>query len=289
MRFYVENYHPGNSSGSRVPPQFLLFTSRCAGQAPKRIRSLTRKTRLACSLDESAKTILYQFGIPESMRIIIQGIVQGVGFRPTVFRVAKKLGLKGHVLNTGSNVEVVINGNPDIFMAALKEALPPLAKIDDFVIEDCDEPDTEFQIIQSSTGSRNSPFPPDAAMCQDCLAELNQPGNRRDGFPFINCTNCGARFSVIYDMPYDRPKTSMDDFPMCMACQSEYENPEDRRFHAQTISCPDCGPKFRLGTIVNSEIGFRFEFSSDPIYDFAKQIDAGKIGAIKSWGGTHIV
>ena len=210
-------------------------------------------------------------------KIVIQGIVQGVGFRPTVYRVARKLGLKGHVLNTGSNVEIVINGNPDIFMGALKEALPPLARIDDFTIEDCPIPDNDFKILQSSTGNRNSPLPPDAAICPDCLAELFQPENLRYQFPFINCTNCGARFSVIYDMPYDRPKTSMDDFPMCMSCQAEYENPDDRRFHAQTTSCPDCGPKYRL------------EGSDYPIIDFAKQIDAGKIGAIKSWGGTHIV
>ena len=100
-------------------------------------------------------------------RIVVRGIVQGVGFRPTVYRVARVMGLKGHVLNTGSNVEVVIDGNPDLFMNALKEALPPLAKLDGFTIEDCAEPDYEFQIIQSSTGSRNSPLPPDSAICPD--------------------------------------------------------------------------------------------------------------------------
>ena len=210
-------------------------------------------------------------------KIVIQGIVQGVGFRPTVYRVAKSLGLKGHVLNTGSNVEVVINGEPDVFMGALKKALPPLAKIDDYHIESCPVPDMEFSIIKSSTGSRNSPLPPDAAICPDCLEELFQPENLRYQFPFINCTICGARFSVIFDMPYDRPETSMDDFPMCIACQAEYDNPDDRRFHAQTTSCPNCGPKYRLAG------------SDYPIIDFAKQIDAGKIGAIKSWGGTHIV
>ena len=212
-------------------------------------------------------------------RIVIQGIVQGVGFRPTVYRVARSLELRGHVLNTGSNVEVIINGNPDIFMDALKEALPPLARIDVYSVEECSEPDNDFQIIQSSMGSRNSPLPPDAAICPDCLAELFHPENLRYQFPFINCTNCGARFSVIYDMPYDRPKTSMDDFPMCQSCKQEYENPEDRRFHAQTTSCPECGPRYRLeGVPTNDQIGI-----------FAAGIDTGKIGAIKSWGGTHIV
>ncbi len=213
------------------------------------------------------------------MRIIIQGIVQGVGFRPTVYRVAKALGLKGHVLNTGSNVEVVIDGNPDIFMNALKEALPPLAKIDDFAIEDCAEPDSEFQIIPSCTGSRNSPLPPDSAICPECLEELFQPGNRRFNFPFINCTNCDARFSVISDLPYDRPFTSMSDFHMCPSCAREYSDPMDRRFHAQTTSCPDCGPHYRLEGVP----------TNDPVGLFAIAIDAGKIGAVKSWGGTHIV
>ncbi len=212
-------------------------------------------------------------------RIAIRGTVQGVGFRPTVYRVAKGLGLKGHVLNAGSNVEIVIDGNPDIFMNALKEALPPLAKIDDFTIEDCAEPDSEFQIIQSITGSRNSPLPPDSAICGDCLAELFSEGNRRARFPFINCTNCDARFSVISDLPYDRPNTSMADFPMCPSCAREYSDPLDRRFHAQTTSCPDCGPRYRIEGVP----------TNDPVGMFAAAIDAGKLGAIKSWGGTHIV
>ncbi len=212
-------------------------------------------------------------------KIIIRGIVQGVGFRPTVYRVANSLGLKGHVLNTGSNVEVVLDGDPEMFIEALEEALPPLARIDDYYVEDSEIPGTDFRIIQSSIGSRNSPLPPDAAICPDCLEELFQTGNNRNNYPFINCTNCGARFSVIYDMPYDRPNTSMNDFPMCRSCQAEYANPENRRFHAQTTSCPDCGPQYRLeGVPSNDRIGL-----------FARAIDSGKVGAIKSWGGTHVV
>lgn len=213
------------------------------------------------------------------MKIIIRGIVQGVGFRPTVYRVARRLGFKGHVLNTGSHVEVCIDGDVEVFMNALMQALPPLARVDDFEALECPSPENDFIIIPSSAGLRSSPLPPDAAICDDCLAELFEEGNRRFGFPFINCTNCGARFSVIYDMPYDRPKTSMDDFPMCQTCEAEYSNPEDRRFHAQTTSCPDCGPAYRLEGLN----------SVDPIADFAEQIDAGNIGAIKSWGGTHVV
>jgi hydrogenase maturation protein HypF len=212
-------------------------------------------------------------------RIVISGIVQGVGFRPTVYRVARTLKMKGHVLNTGSNVEVVIDGSPEIFMAALEKALPPLARIDKFSVEKCTPPKEDFIITPSSAGLRSSPLPPDSAICPECLKELFQAGNPRQNYPFINCTNCDARFSVISDLPYDRPNTSMADFPMCPTCAREYADPLDRRFHAQTTSCPDCGPKYWL-------VGID---SENPIAEFARQMDAGKIGAIKSWGGTHVV
>ncbi|MBA3045837.1 MAG: carbamoyltransferase HypF [Candidatus Thermoplasmatota archaeon] len=212
-------------------------------------------------------------------RIIIHGIVQGVGFRPTVYRVARQLGMKGHVLNTGSNVEIVIDGDADIFIDSLRKALPPLARMDDCQVEKCPVPIEGFLIIPSSKGQRSSPLPPDAGICPDCLEELFRPGNKRQYYPFINCTNCGARFSVIADLPYDRPNTSMDDFPMCKTCAGEYSDPLDRRFHAQTTSCPDCGPHYRLEGVP----------TNDPVGMFAMAIDAGKIGAVKGWGGTHII
>ncbi|MDO9538053.1 MAG: carbamoyltransferase HypF [Thermoplasmata archaeon] len=212
-------------------------------------------------------------------KILVRGIVQGVGFRPTVYRVAMELGMSGHVLNTGSEVEIVIDGDAVLFMEALKKALPPLARLDDYSIIDFQCNEDKFTIMPSSNGTRSSPLPPDAAICPDCLAELFQTGNRRERFPFINCTNCGARFSVITDLPYDRPKTSMDDFPMCKTCAGEYSDPMDRRFHAQTTSCPDCGPYYRLEDVP----------TNDPVSMFAMAIDAGKIGAVKSWGGTHII
>lgn len=213
------------------------------------------------------------------MRIIIHGIVQGVGFRPTVFRLAATMGLKGHVQNTGSDVEIIIDGDADVFIKALKKALPPLARIDEVTVTDCPSPKEEFQIIKSGTGQRSSPLPPDSGICDDCLAELLGTGNRRTGYPFINCTNCDARFSVISDLPYDRPFTSMADFPMCPTCAKEYSDPQDRRFHAQTTSCPECGPRYWLKGVP----------SNDPVGLFAMAINAGKIGAIKSWGGTHVV
>ncbi|MDD4307301.1 MAG: carbamoyltransferase HypF [Thermoplasmata archaeon] len=212
-------------------------------------------------------------------RIAVKGIVQGVGFRPTVFRLAASMGMKGHVQNTGSDVEIVIDGDADVFIKALKKALPPLARIDSVEAADCPAPKERFQIIKSGTGQRASPLPPDSAICDDCLGELLNPGNRRTGYPFINCTNCDARFSVISDLPYDRPFTSMSDFPMCPTCAREYSDPLDRRFHAQTTSCPDCGPQYRLEGLP----------TNDPIGLFAMAVEAGKIGAVKSWGGTHIV
>ncbi|MFO7618766.1 MAG: carbamoyltransferase HypF [Thermoplasmata archaeon] len=212
-------------------------------------------------------------------RIVFNGIVQGVGFRPTVFRVATLLGLKGHVLNTGSNVEVVIDGDADVFISALEKALPPLARLDGHGVHDCPVPKEDFHIVPSSAGKRNSPLPPDSTICPECLEELLNPGNRRYGFPFINCTNCDARFSVIADLPYDRPNTSMADFPMCQACRKEYSDPKDRRFHAQTTTCPDCGPHYRIEGVP----------TNDPVGMFAMAIDSGKLGAVKSWGGTHVV
>ncbi|KYK26926.1 MAG: hypothetical protein AYK23_00610 [Candidatus Proteinoplasmatales archaeon SG8-5] len=213
------------------------------------------------------------------VRIVIRGVVQGVGFRPTVYRVARNMGLKGHVKNTGSDVEICLDGHDKEFMEALTKALPPLARIDGFDVFSEDTDADDFRIIQSGAGQRLSPIPPDAAICDDCLKELVVPGDRRYSFPFINCTNCGARFSVISDVPYDRAKTSMEPFQLCAGCDSEYTEPMDRRFHAQTVSCPKCGPNYSLhGSETNT-----------PIKDFAAMIERGSIGAIKSWGGIHIV
>jgi hydrogenase maturation protein HypF len=212
-------------------------------------------------------------------RILITGTVQGVGFRPAVHRLAVRLGLKGHVLNRGSEVEVVIDADADEFLGALRAALPPLARLGDCKVEDCPPPTEDFHIAGSGEGPRSSTVPSDSAICPDCLAELQEPGNRRRGYPFINCTNCDARFSVISDMPYDRPMTSMADFRMCEACAREYADPLDRRFHAQTTSCPACGPRYMIEGVP----------ASDPIGLFAAALEQGKLGAVKSWGGTHVV
>lgn len=218
-----------------------------------------------------------------STKLIFKGVVQGVGFRPTVYRVAKSLGSHGYVINTGSEVEVVIDTDSDEFIGELKKILPSLAQI--FSIEKV--PDqrlfSEFSIKKSKQGSKQSLIPVDTAVCDDCLAELFDKHNRRYHYPFTNCTVCGARYSVITNVPYDRKHTSMDDFSLCNHCTKDYQDPLDRRYHAQTISCSDCGPTFALYDAYGKQYG-----KTNPIGSFAKDLEKGKIGVMKSWGGMHL-
>ncbi len=205
-----------------------------------------------------------------------------MGFRPTVYRVAKSLDLSGHVKNMGSEVEVLIDGDVDEFIRELEENLPPLAEITevDTYEERVDRED--FAIVPSSEGEKeSSTIPVDTALCEDCLEELRAEGDRREGYAFTNCTNCGARYSAIYSLPYDREKTTMKEFPMCGECKEEYEDPIDRRFHAQTTSCPDCGPHYTLYNADKEELG--------GIDEFCELIEDGEIAVAKSWGGMHIV
>jgi len=206
-----------------------------------------------------------------------------VGFRPTIYRVAKELGLKGYVLNKGSEVEVVIDRDSDEFIAQVKKQLPSIAKITDVLLEEDSRTFDVFRILHSAEGKRQSLIPVDIGICDECLSELFDPNNRRHHFPFTNCTVCGARFSLIKDVPYDRERTSMNKFYFCKACKKEYEDPFNRRYHAQTISCPSCGPTYRLYDKNQSDLG-----EKDAIKRFAEHIDSGKIGVIKSWGGMHI-
>lgn len=149
------------------------------------------------------------------MKITVYGIVQGVGFRPTVYRIAKLMGLKGFVLNNGSNVEIHVDRDAEAFLKRLKEELPALARIDRAEFEDVDEELQEFTIARSHDGSRVSLIPTDTAICKNCINDFNRNADRRFYFPFTNCTECGARFTVIADLPFDRARTSMSDFPMC--------------------------------------------------------------------------
>ncbi|MEM2910365.1 MAG: carbamoyltransferase HypF [Nitrososphaerota archaeon] len=221
----------------------------------------------------------------------VSGIVQGVGFRPFVYRIAVKRGLKGFVQNLkDASVRIVVEGpeqNIKSFLDALVKEKPPLAhitKIDVSYSEPKNEL-AEFKILKSSEQSSvtGSVVPADVAICDDCVRELLNPTDRRFGYFFITCTNCGPRFTTILDTPYDRHNTSMRDFPMCRSCSTEYEDPLDRRFHAQTIACPKCGPRVYLTT----NDGRLFE-CDDPIREATKLIDEGYIVAIKGNGGFHV-
>jgi hydrogenase maturation protein HypF len=176
-------------------------------------------------------------------RITVQGIVQGVGFRPFVYGLAQRRSLAGFVLNDSAGVTIEIEGLVqalDDFQRALREELPPLARIDTIATE-CVSPchESTFVIAHSQTNAeRHALISPDTATCHDCLQECFDRDDRRYHYPFINCTNCGPRFSIIQDVPYDREKTTMSIFSMCAACQAEYSDPLDRRFHAQPNACP---------------------------------------------------
>ena len=218
-----------------------------------------------------------------SWKLIFKGVVQGVGFRPTIYRVAHRLGSHGYVLNKGAEVEVVVDIDPDHFMAEVKKDLPKIASIKSIDVSSFDQSFDTFTIRKSEEGQRQSLIPVDTAICPECLNELFDSSNRRFHFPFINCTVCGARFSAITNVPYDRVKTSMDPFPLCSQCQREYEDPFDRRYHAQTISCPRCGPAYQLYDADEIQVK-----TDHPIADFATLLDSGAIGVVKSWGGMHL-
>ena len=216
-------------------------------------------------------------------RIVVNGIVQGVGFRPFVFNLATELGLFGTVLNSSNGVFIEVQGSSElltIFSAKLVSDAPPLAEISNIEITEivptiCEE----FEIILSADSPGTSTMIPfDSATCEDCLAEINDPADRRFGYPFTNCTNCGPRYTIIKHIPYDRPYTSMHEFVMCEKCQAEYDDPSNRRFHAQPNACPECGPKVWIDGLE----------CRNPIAKAAKLLRSGKIGAIKGLGGFHL-
>jgi len=222
-------------------------------------------------------------------QIEINGIVQGVGFRPFVYQLATAHGLRGRVSNTSDGVSIEVEGDQtavEAFIRDLTGKAPPLSRITR--IESEDTPSTgfpDFSIGNSrSKGRRHTLISPDMSICDDCLAELLDPGDRRYRYPFINCTNCGPRYTIIDDIPYDRPQTSMRGFMMCDRCQSEYDDPLNRRFHAQPNACPACGPHVWLadknGTAVSAE---------DPVAAAVDCIKKGRILAVKGLGGFHLV
>lgn len=213
------------------------------------------------------------------MRITIKGIVQGVGFRPAVYRTATSLGLRGCVWNNGADVIVDVD-DADAFMNGFMENVPPLASIESVDIVDLPVDAEGFTIVPSSNGSGGVGIPTDTAICGNCLNDMKE--GRRKGYEFTSCTDCGARFTLLSGIPYDRSNTSMNEFGMCDRCVSEYNDPKDRRFHHQTICCLDCGPRYRLLDNSGDPIG------GDPVDGFASVLNSGGIGIAKSWGGMHI-
>ena len=182
-------------------------------------------------------------------KILTQGIVQGVGFRPYVYRLATDLNLKGYVRNLGNVVEIILEGaDIELFLERFQNELPPIARIDSMKIEDIEFNDySDFKIIESADSySGVSVIPPDIAICDSCLEEIRNPRDRRYKYPFNACTDCGPRFTVIDSVPYDRDKTSMDEFPLCDDCLVEYREPLDRRYHGEAICCSECGPQMAI-------------------------------------------
>ena len=220
-------------------------------------------------------------------RFLVNGIVQGVGFRPYIYGLACSLGLTGWVLNSAAGVEIEVEGPcEDLtqFTLRLPRELPPLALLENLEISDLPcLGESVFRILPSSQGERSTLISPDMAVCPDCLADMADPANRRYRYAFTNCTNCGPRFTIIKALPYDRPQTTMAGFPMCPACREEYENPADRRFHAQPNACPICGPRLSFYDKEGQEV-------TGDIWELVNEsLSQGDILAVKGLGGYHLV
>ncbi len=225
------------------------------------------------------------------VKLSVSGIVQGVGFRPFIYRIAVQNGLVGYVRNRGdAGVEILVEGNPqsvEKFLINLTAEKPPLAQIDAVKRTDLSGENQydKFTIYKSSQEAElsGSVIPPDIAICNQCLQELRDPKNPRFDYFFITCTNCGPRFTIIERLPYDRENTTMKEFPLCNFCKKEYNDPSNRRFHAQTIACPPCGPKAYLTTDTGEPVQ-----TQDPVRLAGKLLSEGKVLAVKGYGGFHI-
>jgi hydrogenase maturation protein HypF len=223
----------------------------------------------------------------EGRRIQIRGTVQGVGFRPWVYRLAHEEGILGRVRNDAQGVTIEAFGRPQslvAFVRRLRAVPPPAARITALRAEPIPPEDARgFEIVESrAAAERLVSIPPDLATCPDCRREVLDPNDRRHGYPFTNCTNCGPRFTIARDVPYDRPSTTMASFALCPRCRREYEEPSDRRFHAQPNACPDCGPRLEL-RLPTGEI-----VPGDPLPTAAAWLREGLIVAVKGLGGFHL-
>jgi hydrogenase maturation protein HypF len=240
-------------------------------------------------------------------RVRVEGTVQGVGFRPYVYRLAGELALSGWVLNDTHGVLLEVEGRPGVvqeFLARLAPEAPPLAVVERVRTEACAVSGSRGFVIRPSEGlggggpgggSVDAPVSPDTAVCADCLRELFDPADRRFRYPFINCTNCGPRFTIVIGVPYDRPRTTMAGFSMCPDCQAEYDDPSDRRFHAQPNACPVCGPSVRLvafdlrgGASGDTAVDPLRDAAVDRLREAAVALRDGAILALKGVGGYHL-
>lgn len=224
------------------------------------------------------------------MRIKIQGAIQGVGFRPFIYRLATEARLNGWVVNNSQGVLIEVEGNQPLleaFLLRIEREKPPRSYIQSLEHSILDPVGyTIFEIRPSETsGEKTALVLPDIATCPDCLKEIFDPENRRYLYPFTNCTNCGPRFSIIEALPYDRSNTTMKKFTMCKQCQAEYENPADRRFHAQPNACPECGPHLELWDRTGNILATHYQ----ALLETANTIRKGQIIAVKGLGGFHLM
>ncbi|MBK6743943.1 MAG: carbamoyltransferase HypF [Hydrogenophilales bacterium] len=244
------------------------------------------------------------YGVQRRLRIT--GIVQGVGFRPYVWHLARELNLAGWVRNDAAGVEILVEGEPDqvdAFTRRLPKEIPPLAQVRELNWDDAptSREFNEFSITESGAGTAATMIGHDTAVCPDCLAEMFDPADRRWRYAFINCTHCGPRYTLTRGLPYDRAQTSMAAFPLCPDCAREYRDPGDRRFHAEPTACPVCGPKLWLeplppcrselardSAVVDREQARSYIGLTDPIADTLDRLRAGEIIAIKGLGGFHL-
>lgn len=226
--------------------------------------------------------------VTERRRFTVTGVVQGVGFRPFVYRMATELDLVGLVGNDSASVFAEVQGSPDAldeFAHRLAADAPPLAQVTAVRVRSIPAvAESAFRIVTSEAGDgARTPIPPDIAVCDDCVRELFDPADRRYRHPFITCTNCGPRFTIIRDLPYDRPATTLADFPLCVRCAAEYHDPADRRFHAQPIACPQCGPSLWF-----EQDDERVTSTDAALAGAQRALASGRVVAIKGIGGYHL-
>ncbi len=247
----------------------------------------------------ATKNALFSSGLEQGseeigMKIHVKGLVQGVGFRPTVWNLAKQYHLRGQVLNTGQGVQIKAAGgkaNLKNFLQSLKDHPPPLANIYSIEWESLSPkniPESQFMIAETTHDGIRTGILPDAATCQHCVAEIVDPSSRRWHYPFTNCTHCGPRLTIQERIPYDRAHTTMRSFAMCQDCTREYTDPEDRRFHAEPIACPICGPKAWLERTDGQPLALERVSQKNDLKTTATLLKQGQIVAIKGLGGFQL-